>query len=48
MFQGGEDAKMRYEKPEMEVIELKILDVITTSFGKDQFGQDGGSGDFGG
>ena len=39
---------MKYEKPEMEVIELEMLNVITTSFGKGQNGQDGGSHDFGG
>ena len=44
VYQGGEE--MKYEKPEIEVIKLKMLDIITES----QIGSESsGSGDnFGG
>ena len=39
---------MRYEKPEMEVVELSMVDVITDSFGSEQGGSQGGEDDFSG
>ncbi len=39
---------MKYEKPEMEVVNLSRIDVITDSLGKEQGGSFGGEDDFGG
>lgn len=36
---------MRYENPKMEIMELKLLDVIRTSDDKPFGGSDGGDGD---
>jgi hypothetical protein len=39
---------MRYEKPEMEVVNLTMSNVITDSLGNGQGGPVGGEDDFGG